>query len=193
LFGLKTKDFVILAADQVVINQFWFLKKDQDKSFRLGEKLAMLCVGDGGDADQFAEYIAKNVQLYKMRNGYEMSPKAASSFTRKTIADSLRSSEPYYVHLVIGGYDQHSGPYLTYMDYLGTQFEGPYLMHGYGGYFCYSILDRVYRENFTVEEAVDALKLCLREVKHRFAIDLPTFQAVCIDKDGLRKIDISQA
>lgn len=32
LFGLKTKDFVILAADQVVINQFWFLKKGKTDS-----------------------------------------------------------------------------------------------------------------------------------------------------------------
>ena len=27
LLGMKTKDFVILAANQVVINQFWYLKK----------------------------------------------------------------------------------------------------------------------------------------------------------------------
>jgi len=62
-------------------------------------------------------------------------------------------------------------------------------MHGYGGYFCYSILDRVYKENFTLDEALTALKMCLKEVKNRFSIDLPTFQAMVIDKDGIRKVD----
>lgn len=185
-----------------------------------------------------------------------MSPKAAAAFTRKTIADGLRTSvsafwcasfpssewnsgfqEPYFVHLIIGGYDTHSGPYLTYMDYLGTQFEGPYLMHGYGGYFCYAILDRVYRESElenpgvfdgggfwsgtcffrfrfhsgrsrgSAEDVLARGKSCAfsshdpktpfarvsrLQVKHRFSIDLPSFQAICIDKDGMRKLDVSK-
>lgn len=37
--------------------------------FKLSEKILLLCVGEAGDTVQFAEYIQKNVQLYKMRNG----------------------------------------------------------------------------------------------------------------------------
>ncbi|MGH0184069.1 UNVERIFIED_CONTAM: hypothetical protein FKN15_038804 [Acipenser sinensis] len=62
-----------------------------DKMFKLSEKILMLCVGEAGDTVQFAEYIQKNVQLYKMRNGYELSPAAAANFTRKNLADYLRS------------------------------------------------------------------------------------------------------
>jgi len=29
----------------------------------------MAICGEGGDTVQFAEYIAKNIQLYRMRNG----------------------------------------------------------------------------------------------------------------------------
>lgn len=42
---------------------------DYDKMFKLSEKILLLCVGESGDTVQFAEYIQKNVQLYKMRNG----------------------------------------------------------------------------------------------------------------------------
>lgn len=42
---------------------------DYDKMFKLSEKILLLCVGEAGDTVQFAEYIQKNVQLYKMRNG----------------------------------------------------------------------------------------------------------------------------
>ena len=40
---------------------------------------------------QFAEFVAKNVQLYKMRNGYELCPAAAAAWTRRNLADYLRS------------------------------------------------------------------------------------------------------
>lgn len=64
---------------------------DVDKFCQLSDKLLMAVTGESGDTTQFAEYIAKNVQLYKMKNDYELSPKAAAHFTRKQLADSLRS------------------------------------------------------------------------------------------------------
>lgn len=42
---------------------------DQDKTFHLSNRLLMAIAGEGGDTVQFAEYIAKNIQLYRMRNG----------------------------------------------------------------------------------------------------------------------------
>ena len=44
---------------------------DHDKMFKLSEKILMAVCGEAGDAVQFSEYIAKNTQLYKMRNGKE--------------------------------------------------------------------------------------------------------------------------
>ena len=41
--------------------------------FKLSEKIVMLCCGETGDTVQFAEYIQKNLQLYKMRNGKDVS------------------------------------------------------------------------------------------------------------------------
>ena len=64
---------------------------DEDKMFKLSDSLLMAVTGESGDTTQFAEYIEKNIQLYKMRNGYELSPNAAASFTRRNLADSLRS------------------------------------------------------------------------------------------------------
>lgn len=61
----------------------------------------MAISGEAGDTTQFAEYIAKNIQLYKMRNGYELSPKAAATFTRRNLADALRSSVGFILRLII--------------------------------------------------------------------------------------------
>ena len=42
---------------------------DYDKMHKMSDKLLMLVSGESGDTVQFAEYISKNIQLYKMRNG----------------------------------------------------------------------------------------------------------------------------
>ena len=66
-------------------------KIDYDKMVPLSDNVLMLTSGEVGDCLQFSEYIAKNLQLYKMRNGYELSPEAAANFTRRNLAESLRS------------------------------------------------------------------------------------------------------
>lgn len=61
----------------------------------------MAVAGEAGDTTQFAEYIAKNIQLYKMRNGYELSPSAAVHFTRHTLATHLRSRVSVLISLML--------------------------------------------------------------------------------------------
>ena len=53
--------------------------------------MLMTVVGESGDTTQYAEFVAKNIQLYKMQNGYNLSPKACANFTRRNLADYLRS------------------------------------------------------------------------------------------------------
>ena len=61
----------------------------------MSDKMLMSVVGESGDTTQYAEFIAKNIQLYKMQNGYELSPKASANFTRRNLADYLRSRVSY--------------------------------------------------------------------------------------------------
>nr|CAD7266403.1 unnamed protein product [Timema shepardi] len=67
--------------------------RNEDKLHKISNKLVMAVSGESGDTSQFAEYIAKNIQLYKMRNGYELSPSAAANFTRRNLAEYLRSRD----------------------------------------------------------------------------------------------------
>lgn len=99
-------------------------------------------VGDAGDTVQFVEYISKNILLYKMRNGYELGPKAAAYFTRKNLADYLRTRYAYQVNMLVAGYDKTDGPQLTLIDYLANTLSVDHGTQGYGGMFCGSILDR---------------------------------------------------
>jgi 20S proteasome subunit beta 4 len=161
--------------------------------FKLSDKLLMLCAGESGDTVQFAEYIQKNIQLYKMRNGYELSPHAAANFTRKNLADFLRSRTPYAVNMLLAGHDDTDGASLYFMDYLASLNKVPYGAHGYGALFSLSIMDRLYRRDLSQDEAVEILKKCLAEVQKRFLINLPAFQVKVVDKDGIHELPIITA
>ena len=169
----------------------------------------MAVSGESGDTSQFAEYIAKNIQLYKMRNGYELSPSAAANFTRRNLADYLRSRTPYQVNLLIAGFDNDTGkPELYFMDYLASMIkvkrlviisvtlvstfflpQTNYAAHGYGGFFTTALMDRHYRSDMTKQQAYKLMIECVKEVQKRLVLNLPNFAVVVVDKEGVTHLD----
>ncbi len=146
VLSMSFGDFALIATDQTAAHSILVVKDDYDKTFRLSDHLMLGVSGEPGDTVQFAEFIAKNIQLYKMRNGYELSPKAAAHFTRRNLADSLRSRAPYHVNLDVVGFDKESKQCEIYhMDYLASMVKVPYAAHGYGGFFATAIMDRDYK------------------------------------------------
>lgn len=190
LIGIQCNDFVMVAADQTSARSILVMKSDKKKYLKLADRLIMAVCGESGDTDQFAEYVEKNIQLYKMRNGYELSPSAAANFTRRSLADYLRSRTPYQVNLLVAGFDtETSAPELYYMDYLASMVKLPYASHGYGGSFTTSILDRHYKPDLSRQQAYNLMIECVREVQKRLIINLPNFSVTVIDKDGVVDMD----
>jgi 20S proteasome subunit beta 4 len=120
-----------------------------------------------------------------------------SYFTRRNLADYLRSRTPFNVNLLLTGYDkptQFSSPAdvgckLYTLDYLASMVKVPYAAHGYGGFFSTALLDRQYRENLTRAEAYSLLQDCVREIQNRLIINLPSFDVTLIDENGIQKMD----
>ncbi|EEC10119.1 20S proteasome, regulatory subunit beta, putative [Ixodes scapularis] len=194
LMGVVFKDFALLAADKTSGYSIIVLKHDEDKIHKLSDNLLMAVCGEAGDTVQFAEFIAKNIQLYKMRNGRSLLPPFLFSSILEFIVENWSfAATPYSVNLLLAGFDKQAAqPELFYMDYLATMAKVPYGAHGYGAFFLISVLDRYYREDMNEEEAVDLLKKCVFEVQKRFLVNLPAFKVQVVDKNGIRTLkDIS--
>jgi len=156
--------------------------------------IIMTSVGEPGDAQEYAQFIAKNCRLYKMQHGYDMSTHSAANFTRRNLADYLRSRTPFNVHLLIAGYEKGDDTRkpeceLYTLDYLASMVKVPYAVHGYGGYFATALMDRHYRNDMNKEEAYDLLKACLREIQERLIVNIPSFSVTCVDENGIQKMD----
>lgn len=215
ILGIKGKDFVMVAADcshghsimvlkdgmsvsvffiyHCLFYKFTPFSVDETKIHQISDKLVMATIGESGDTVQFTEYISKNILLYRMRNGYELTPKAAAHFTRKNLAEYLRTRNPYHVNLFVAGYDEKEGTELHYIDYLANAKSVRYAGQGYGGMFTNSIFDRYYYDNVTQEEAYDIFKKCVKEIQKRLIINLPNFKVTVVDKDGVKDLPMITA
>lgn len=91
LFGITGNGFTLLAADTISARSIVVMKGTENKSRELNAHTVLLYTGEPGDTVNFAEYIQRNIKLYGIRNGIELSPKATATFTRRQLADSLRS------------------------------------------------------------------------------------------------------
>merc|ERR1712070_639720 len=186
LIGIVTKDATIVVADNSAARSIIRFLDTKDKVKQLDAFRVMASAEKkGGDSDHFGEYVQKNLKLYELRTGTTLSTHAASSFVRGELARYLRQ-KPYYVDLLIGGWDKDDGPSLYYLDYLASMQKVPYACHGYAGYFCTSTIDRYYTPNLTLEEGLDIVRKCLHEINTRFLVNTPNFMVKIVDKDGTR-------
>ncbi|CCF60457.1 hypothetical protein KAFR_0K01010 [Kazachstania africana CBS 2517] len=190
ILGIRVQDSVILASSKAVTRGISILKDTDDKTRQLSPHNLMSFAGEAGDTVQFAEYIQANMQLYAIRENFELSPNAVSSFVRNELAKSIRSRKPYQVNVLIGGYDiKNNKPELYQIDYLGTKVELPYAAHGYSGFYTFSLLDRHYRPDMSLEDGLKLLKLCIAELDKRMPVDFKGVIVKVVDKDGIRILD----
>jgi len=122
-------------------------------------------------------------------NNIDLRPKAAASWIRTQLAESIRSRSPYQVNLLLGGYDAPTAePALYWVDYLGTMAPVPFAAHGYASYLTLSTMDRYHRPDMTLDEAMDLLRKCINEMRTRFVIDVGNFRVRVIDANGVREV-----
>ncbi|XP_030555220.1 probable proteasome subunit beta type-2 [Drosophila novamexicana] len=189
ILGIKGSDFAMLACDTMQAKSVIFMKDDQSKIHRLSEFSMLAAVGDGGDTLQFTDYIAKHLQLYKISNNYHLTPRGTAHFTRKNLADYIRTNTRYQVSMLMAGYDVIEGPDLHYIDSYGAGMPINHAGHGLGSLFCGSIFQRYWTEGLKPTQAYDILKMCVAEIQKRLIINLRNFDVFVVDRNGTRQLE----
>lgn len=198
MFGIKGADFVLLATDTRSIRSIVVMKGEEEKFRQLNTSSLLAYSGEAGDTVNFAEFIQRNIQLYGVKNDKELGVSAAANWTRRSLADSLRSRHPYQVNVLVGGIERDHlvqnpstavAPKLYWIDYMAAMVELPFAVHGYASYFCTSLLDRHWREGMNQEEVLALLKLCLDELKVRFIVNFPKLAIRIVRHDGVQVIN----
>ena len=91
--------------------------------------------------------------------------------------------------MLLVGYDESVGPSLYFLDYMASMQKLDYASHGYGGFFCNSLLDTYWRADISEEEGLELLERCFTEIQTRFMISMPNFTIKIVDKNGVRVLE----
>ncbi|KAL0211686.1 hypothetical protein RCL1_005441 [Eukaryota sp. TZLM3-RCL] len=190
LFALQGPDFVLVAGDNSRAQSILIMKSDDDKITDLGNSKVLLVADDGsGDGAQFTGLISANSSLYTFRNGYSLSTNGLAHYVRRLLADRLRKG-PLQVSTIVAGFDEGSGGSLYWVDYLASMQQLNYAAHGYCSNFLYSIFDRYWKQDLTVEEGMDIMKKCVAEIHKRFLINSPSFTIKLVSRNGVTQMPL---
>jgi len=99
--ALPATTLIFRATNKATVRGVTVLNQTDDKSRALNQHNLLIFAGESGDTIQLAEYIQANVQLYGMKNDTELNSDAVAAFTRREMADNLRTrviTVPYLLH-----------------------------------------------------------------------------------------------
>jgi len=169
--GVLFKEGVVLAADKRATVGNIIQSKTVEKILPIGDKLVMAIAGGVGDAQSLSRIIRAEVELYKYSKGSPITVQSAATM----LANILQGNKyfPYYVGLILGGYD--SSARLFDFDPFGGLLEHKYVTTGSGSVIAYGVLDEYYKEGMNKD---DAVKLAAKAVNAAMKRDIYTGEGI---------------
>lgn len=96
---------------------------------------------------------------------------------------------PLWNQILVAGLDGEDRPFLSSVDLLGTTFSAPTLATGFGAHLAQPLLrklvdDEAKVEGVSREQAVEAVKQCMKVLFYRDARSLDKYSIAVVTKEG---------
>ncbi len=150
--GIVTKEGVVLATEHRASMDTFIAHKVAKKLYRLDENIGMTTAGLVGDLQVLVRYMRAEISLYRLRRGVPMPVNAAATLLSNILNES--KFFPYYVGLIIGGYD-YKGYHIFSIDAAGGAIEDKYASVGSGSLFVYGVLEDRWSDDISLDEGVN--------------------------------------
>lgn len=186
--GLLGKDSVVLASETRATMGNMIANKDIEKIFKIQDHIGLTTAGSVADAQTLVRVLQVETNLYQIERERPIKVEATATL----LANILQQNRwfPYWVQLLIGGYD--SKPRLYSIDAIGSVVEEKVASTGSGSPFAYGVLENKFQENAGVEENLKLAVDALRAAMERDAMSGNGINLVKITKDGYNKTDSSK-
>jgi len=196
VLGVKFKDGVVIAADNLA--SYGSLARFTDVK-RLRTFAGTSVIGFGGDVSDM-QYLDRllaslDVQENYSSNGHTLNAKNLHTYLSKVLYKRRSDFNPLWNMLLVGGVDEDGEPFLSLADLLGTTYSAPTLATGFGAHLAQPLLRRLVPEdeasvkNITKEQAVEAVKECMKVLFYRDARSIDRYSIAVVTKDG---VDLKQ-
>ena len=152
IVGIKTKEGVILGSDRRASKGFFIGSKITQKIAKVDDTLAIAIAGQLSDAEYLIRVAKAERKLLELRRGFPLTVKESSRLIANLAYSGLKSYQPYFVELLVAGVDDNGG-HIYAADMSGAITTEDFASSGSGSPIAYGVLESVYHENITNEEA----------------------------------------
>jgi proteasome beta subunit len=148
--GLICNGAVVLGAERKATMGYLVASKYTHKILPVDEHIAMTIAGLVGDAQALERYIRAELKLYRLGEERRINVNAAAHLVANILY--ARRFYPYYVQLLLGGYDEEPRLYSLGADGSVLE-EKEYFSTGSGSPIALGVLENGFKKGMTVEEA----------------------------------------
>ena len=183
--GMVCKDGVVIATEKRATMGTLIAHKNTQKLYKIDEHLALATAGLVGDLQVLARYLNAEANLYRLKREARMPVKSAATLMSNIL--NQRKFYPYYVQLILGGYD-NTGGHVYSLDAAGGAIPDKYTSAGSGSPYVFGVLEDNYRDDMTASEGVDLAVRAITAAMNRDSASGGMINVAVINEDGFNEI-----
>jgi proteasome beta subunit len=183
--GMVCKDGVVIATESRATMGTLIAHKMTKKLYKIDEHLVLATAGLVGDVQILARYLNAEANLYRLKRDIKMPVKSAATLMSNIL--NQRKFYPYYVQLILGGYDD-TGGYIYSLDAAGGAIPDKYNSAGSGSPYVYGVLEDTYKDDLTITEGIDIAIRAITAATSRDSASGGKIDIAVVTKDGFREI-----
>ena len=183
--GMVIKEGVVIATETRATMGTLIAHKQTKKLYKIDEHLALATAGLVGDLQILARYLNAEANLYRLKRDVKMPVQSAATLMSNIL--NQRKFFPYYVQLILGGFDS-TGANIYSLDAAGGAIPDKYTAGGSGSPYVFGVLEDNYRDDLTSNEGIDIAIRAISAAKARDSASGGDINVAVITKDGFREI-----
>jgi len=183
--GMVIKDAVIIATEQRATMGTLIAHKSTKKLYKIDQHMALATAGLVGDLQVLARYLNAEANLYRLKRDMQIPVQSAATLMSNIL--NQRKFYPYYVQLILGGYDG-SGGHIYSLDAAGGSIPDKYTAAGSGSPYVFGVLEDNYKDGLSIDEGIDIAVRAITAAKNRDSASGGMISLAVITKDGFEEI-----
>ncbi len=152
ILGMVCKDGVVIATERRATMGTLIAHKATKKLYKIDVHLALATAGLVGDLQVLSRYLSAETNLYRLKRDRKIPVKSAATLMSNIL--NQRKFAPYYVQLILGGWDSEGG-HVYSLDAAGGAIPDKYTAGGSGSPYVFGVLEDRYKDDMTVDEGID--------------------------------------
>lgn len=183
--GIVCKDGVVVATETRATLGTLIAHKATKKLYKIDNHMALATAGLVGDLQVLARYLNAEANLYRLKRDMRIPVESAATLMSNIL--NQRKFYPYYVQLVLGGFD-NTGGHLYSLDAAGGAIPDKYTSAGSGSPYVYGVLEDLYKDGMSIDEGIDIAIRAIGAAKRRDSASGGKTNVAVISKDGYKEI-----